>query len=79
MLSVPCHTFLGPLGPLTLNYIIIIYIKETKGWERYQVKETKETKEANLGLGPLDFNWITENIAETCQITTCTQRRPSTV
>ncbi len=48
------HTFSGPLGPLTLNYIIIIYIKETNSWEPSQVKETKKTKKTTLRLESLE-------------------------
>lgn len=55
MLHIPHHTFSGPLGPLTLNYIIIIYIKETNGWEPSQVKEAKKTKKTTLRLDPLEI------------------------
>jgi len=61
MLQAPCHTLFGPLGPLTLNYIIIIYIKEANGWQCCQVKEAKEVKEATLRLGPLAcLEWVKE-------------------
>lgn len=65
MLHTPCHTFSGPLGPLTLNYTIIIYIKETNGWEPSQVKETKEVKETTLRLEPLEcLEWVKEWIEQ---------------
>ena len=61
MPCIPHHTFSGPLGPLTLNYIIIIYIKETNSWEPSQVKETKKTKKTTLRLEPLEcLEWVKE-------------------
>jgi len=38
------HTYYGTLGTLTLNYIIIIYIKDANVWQGYQFKDAKDAK-----------------------------------